>query len=53
MSILNAVCSLQIIQRIHIKNCLIINPDCLNALFKIAKNSTLWNYHTLDKFGSE
>jgi hypothetical protein len=37
MSVPNVVCSLQTIQRDHIKNCVIINPDSLNTLFKVAK----------------
>ena len=36
MSVPIVLCSLQIIQRNHIKNCVIINPDSLNTVFKVA-----------------
>ena len=41
MSVQNVVFSLQTIQRNHIKNCVIINSDSLNMLFKVANNPTL------------
>ena len=36
MSVPIVLCSLQIIQRNHIKNCVIINPESLNTVFKVA-----------------
>jgi hypothetical protein len=35
MSVPIVLCSLQIIQRNHIKNCVIINPESLYTVFKV------------------